>query len=322
MKRLFILFLLLGSGLASHSVYACDVCGCKLGGLYFGILPQFENHFVGLRYSNAAFRAAVNYNSDYLEDETSNDLYQRIDLIGRYSLSEKWKVNVIVPYLMNEMDGSHQRIVSNGIGDPMIIAYYQLVNNGADIARKNKHALLIGGGLKLPLGEFTAEDQGEIINRNFQLGSGSLDYLLSANYTVRRKAAGINAEASYKLNTANSDNYRFGNQFNMSTYAFYWMEWSGVSLLPYAGSYFEYGDNHTNFDFREVNTGGHATFASMGMQVYAGNLTVNMQYQVPVAQRFNTDGISEIEAGNRMSLSLLWNISKKKDMPGEGMMGN
>lgn len=297
----------------SNPAIGCDVCGCKLGGLYFGIMPQFDSHFIGVRYSSAYFKAAIRYNSEYLEDETSDDTYRRLDITGRFSINEKLKLNFILPYLSNVMNGSHQNIRSHGIGDPMVLLYYQAINNSVNNEDQVKHALLLGGGLKLPLGRFDAEDQGEIINRNFQMGSGSLDYLLSANYTIRRNAIGMNSESSYKINSRNKDEYRFGNQFNFSSYFFYWHEFKAITVLPYTGIYFEQAEKHQNHSAEEVNTGGHATFATLGAQAFKGNMTVNCMYQLPIAQRFNSDALSQIEAGNRFSISVMWNIQKKKD---------
>ena len=303
-----VVILLLASSLTSK---ACDVCGCKLGGLYFGILPQYNNHFIGLRYSHADFNATMNYNSNYLENESSRDTYQKVELMGRVVINKKFQLNFILPYLFNEMDGSHQDIYSSGMGDPMVLAYYQLLNNAESFTSDWKHALLVGAGLKLPLGEYKAQDNGELINRNFQLGSGSLDYLISLNYTLRKNSIGVNVETGYKLNTENSDHYKFGNQFNANSYFFYWKEIKKFSLMPYSGIYFEQGASHKNHDFEEHNTGGHATFCSIGLQSYLGTWTLNALFQVPLDQKFNSDQISKIEAGNRFTVGLLFNIPKK-----------
>ena len=298
---------------------ACDVCGCKLGGLYFGILPQFNTHFIGIRYSHATFKASLNYNSEYLEDEFSTDTYQRIDLMGRYSITEKLQINFLLPYMRNNMDGSHQNVTSHGMGDPMILVYFNPFNTGGETVRKWKHALLVGGGLKLPIGDYKKEDNGEIINRNFQLGSGSLDYVLSANYTLRYQNWGVNLESSYKINTANSLDYEFGNQANISGYLFNYVQTPQVSFLPYGGLFFETAGKHMDGRIEQVNTGGSATFATVGTQVFRNSFTLTMQYQHPVSQSFNSDHIATIEAGDRFTVGLLFNFSLKQkfEMPME-----
>ncbi len=310
MKKMIILTFVL---LASLKGMACDVCGCKLGGLYFGILPQYNTHFIGVRYSQATFRSSLQYNSDYLEDESSQDTYQRIDLMGRYSLSKKFQLNFLLPYMQNNMEGTHQDVTSSGIGDPVVLVYYNPVNTGEVLFKRWKQSLLVGGGLKLPLGAYRKEDGGKIINRNFQLGSGSLDYLLSANYTLRYKEWGINLESSYKFNTSNKLGYKFGNQLNASSYLFYYVQTPQVSFVPYAGVFFEKAGTHLDGKITQANTGGSATFGTLGTQVFRNNLTLTLQYQHPMAQHYRTDRVSTIETGSRFTVGLLFNFSLKKE---------
>ena len=41
----------------SSSLNACDVCGCAVSGHQFGILPQFQKHFAGIRYGYRSFKS-------------------------------------------------------------------------------------------------------------------------------------------------------------------------------------------------------------------------------------------------------------------------
>ncbi|MDX1912152.1 MAG: hypothetical protein SFV22_11725 [Saprospiraceae bacterium] len=52
--------LLLAVGLLAMlpAASACDVCGCSIGGNYFGILPQFHRNFAGFRWAQQSFRSA------------------------------------------------------------------------------------------------------------------------------------------------------------------------------------------------------------------------------------------------------------------------
>ncbi|WP_045113911.1 hypothetical protein [Microscilla marina] len=310
MKKIVLIIILASFALSSQ---ACDVCGCRLGGVYFGILPMHTTHFIGLRYSQAAFKASVTYgNNQYIANESSEDIYRRVDLMGRYSISRRLQVNFIVPYLMNDMNGSHQQVQSAGMGDPMVLLYYNLFNTANSGVSFWQHSLSLGGGLKMPVGEYQKLDDGLIINPNFQLGSGSLDYLLSMNYTLRYKKTGVNIESGYKMNTKNSEGYRFGNQFNTSAYLFQWLETPQVAFLPFAGVYYEQAEKHTNETIEQLNTGGNSLFGTVGLQVFRNNLSVNFTYQMPWVQNFNTDQLSNISAQNRFSVGLLYNFSLKK----------
>ena len=110
-----------------------------------------------------------------------------------------------------------QRKSLKGLGDIVISANYNLINTYDSADHFFKHNLLIGGGLKLPTGEFRAIENGLTVNQNFQLGTGSLDFLFNFIYTVRRKNLGLNTELSYSRNTTNKDEYKFGNAMRAGT---------------------------------------------------------------------------------------------------------
>lgn len=305
MKRLIVLSIICLIGFQKAN--SCDVCGCRLGGLSYGILPQHYQHMVGLKYSYAHFHAEMDHDSEYFSDEYSDDTYQRVDLIGRLELFPNVQLNVQVPYLNNQMSGSHQSVASHGLGDPMALLYFTPFNTGESTSAW-RHSLRIGGGVKFPLGDDQKEDGGVIINRNFQLGSGSLDYLLSTNYTFSMNDWGVNVETSYKLNTANSQDYRFGNQFNASAYAFRYLESSIVGFLPFAGMYFESAQQHRDGKVDQVNTGGEALFATIGTQIYYKRINLMLDYQYPLSQKYNSDNVATITAANRFSVGLIYSI--------------
>lgn len=309
--------MILPFALASLAAQACDVCGCGLGGVFFGILPQYNTHYLGLRYSFASFQSHINHNSEYTPNERSHDTYQKLELSSRLMLGDKWQVQMVLPYLSNDMNGTVQKVTSSGMGDPSVLVYYNLFNSGMDLMRNWRQSLLLGGGVKLPLGEFNKKDGGLLINPNFQLGSGSLDYLLSANYTVRYKQAGLNMESGYKFNTANGQGYRFGNQWNASSYGFYWVETMKVAYLPYAGLYYEQAAMHTDDGKYQINSGGNSLLATIGGQIYHKRLSFNMQYQVPVYQHYNSDEVASIETKGRFSLGLVCSFSLSKKITNE-----
>ncbi len=294
---------------------ACDICGCNMSGLYFGFLPMYKSHFVGMRYSQASFKAYIDNDDFYFEDEYSTDVYRRVELIGRFSLSKKLQIRYILPFAINEMSGSHQNVRSNGFGDPIVMAYYNPLNTGNDFTKTVMQTLVIGGGIKLPLGTHNKLDQGELINPNFQLGSGSIDYVLGLNYTARHNTIGLNIESSYKINSANSDNYKIGNQTNTSANFFYYIETPKLSILPFAGIYYEHANHHTSREIIEANTGGEAWLGTFGVQLFRSKLMVNMQYQTPISQSFNTDYNASIAGKDRFSISVIQNFtfSKKEE---------
>lgn len=305
MKKVFFIAIAL---LAAHVTMACDVCGCSLGGSYFGILPQFNKNFVGLRWSQARFHAYMNHQSDYLKPETSNDTYQKLELWGRYYVNKRIQLFAFIPYSFNSMKGTEQVVSSHGLGDITLIGNYLLLNTGEDKTKKFKHTWMAGAGVKLPTGDSNLEDKGVLVNPNFQLGTGSLDFLLSTVYTLRYQKAGLSVESGYKINTRNRNDYVFGNQFHASSQIFYWQNAGLFAFLPNAGVYFEQAAKHRDGTILQANTGGSSVQLMAGLETYVEGFTVGFTYKHPVNQHYNSDNIADITAKDSWLLSLTYNF--------------
>lgn len=288
---------------------ACDACGGSLGGFKFGIIPQGNTHFAGIKYSNANFYAEMQHGTS--EKEYSFDRYQRWDVMLRASITDKWQINFVLPYLYNQMNGSHEKESLSGLGDPFILLNRKIVETESSFERSFQHTLWFGLGLKAPLASFDYDLSGQLINPNFQLGSGSWDYLASINYTVSKRKIGVNLEGIYKFNTANTQDYRFGNQFSAQSHLFYSESIGIMDVIPFTGLQFEYGGMHTFQGFYEMNTGGNAQFANAGLQLKWKNILINSLYQRPLLQHFNSDQHVTIEAKGRYSIALILLIDKK-----------
>lgn len=304
MKRIVVLIIF--SLAVGHEVHACDVCGCSLGGNYFGILPLYNKNFVGLRWSQAKFHSYI-APTQYLPAEQSNDTYAKVELWGRYYLGKRVQLFAFIPYAYNDMKGTDQVVSANGLGDISIMGNYVLFSTGEGKS-DFKQTLIAGGGVKLPTGEFDLTDKGKIINRNFQLGTGSVDFNLNAVYTVLYKKTGINVETGYKINTRNRHDYLFGNQYRASAQLFYWQTLGQFSFLPHAGMNYEQGATHKDGHIIQVNTGGSAWLGSGGLDLYINRFTVGVNYQKPVSQKYNSDDTADITSKARWTLSLTFNF--------------
>ena len=270
----------------SVSGRACDICGCGLGNYYLGMVPQFNNSFFGVRYHYRQFHTQIRND----ETQFSNDYFQTVEFWGGINAGKKWQVLFFLPYNFNKQvsdDGTHKM---NGIGDIATIVNYSLLEK-TSMNKKNQlvyQQLLLGAGIKLPTGKSDIDPSASdiIALANSQFGTGSTDYMLNAAYTLRINKAGFTANLGYKLNSANKENYQFGNRFSSTTFFFFSMKSGAVTLTPNAGILYEQAAVNTLNKIVVDETGGYLTAAAAGLEVSFRKTTIGFNIQAPVSQDF------------------------------------
>lgn len=299
--RVFAIAILLITTSASH---ACDVCGCSLGAGYFGILPQFNKSFVGLRFAHNRFSARIHHEGSQLPVEFSSDRYTTAELWGGLYLSPNLQVIGFLPYQYNTMDGNIQVADVAGIGDASVMVQYIAFNTSNNIEKKIRQTVRFGGGLKLPTGKSDEQVSGVLLNRNFQPGTGSFDFMVNGIYTAVYGKTGVNIETGWKINTSDKGGYRFGNQFNTGASLFY--RYSGrnpmIAVLPNAGIYYEQAAVHKDGIVEQLNTGGSASFFSYGTEVYVYSFAFGINVKHPLSQGLNTENGVQLESGDRVRM--------------------
>ncbi|WP_051633308.1 hypothetical protein [Thermonema rossianum] len=311
--RYFILLLVIAL-LPVSNTQACEICGCGAGSYYFGIMPQFHRHFVGLRYRQAGFRSHVN--SDYLRTQ---EQFHIAEIWGRFYVHPRVQVMVFVPYGLHtrEVESSRSQSSLQGMGDAMVMGMYRVWDTAQDTTRVRswKHAFWLGGGVKTPTGVY--DSQGDLYNDpaanpNFQIGTGSWDFLLSALYTFRFTRWGISSQWSYKHNTANRDHYRFGHRLTQNTEFFYIHQLRRFGIMPHAGIYSEWIQKDENSRKVMESTGGYSHNAVAGLDLFfKQKVQVGFLVQSPIDQKLSA---GEVLAQNRYQLQvgILFSSFKKQ----------
>lgn len=279
MKIITIILLLLSTINSS----ACEVCGCGNGSSFFGILPQSHFKFGGLRYQTKTFES--HFTSNLLRTEEN---FQSIEPWLRLYPIKKTQLILMGSVQSNTQTimASGERKTLSGIGDLSALAHYNVVNTFFDsTAHTLDHIWLLGGGIKLPTGKFDyTMSQDEVANPNFQLGTGSVDYIINSIYTVRKNNIGLNLDLSYKINGTNRNHYKFANKSRVIVNGFMQLTAGDFSFLPNLGVLGEYNGHDKQNGIDNQFSGGYLTTAMLGSEVYYKKITAGFSLQKPLAQ--------------------------------------
>jgi hypothetical protein len=262
---------------------ACEICGCGVGNYYIGILPQFNHRFFGLRYHFNSFHTRLN---DY-PTQFSDDFYQTIELWGGLNLGKRWQLLVLVPYNINHQVSDEGRKNLQGLGDIVLLANYKLL----DLISANKRVsqqLWLGAGIKLPTGKFEIPTSNPDVAAiaNSQIGSGTTDIMLNSMYNIRIWRLGINSSASYKINSTNKQDYKFGNKTSASSFVYYVSAIGNVAISPNLGLIYEHSEP-SQLRSNKVNlTGGYLLQGSIGTEISLGKIATGFNVQLPIRQNF------------------------------------
>ena len=281
-----ILFFLLLS-INSPIIKACEICGCGVGNFYMGILPNFDSKFVGLRYQYLKYHTEITGD----KSQFSNDTYQTVELWTGWNIGKRWRVMAFVPYQINKQSTDDGIKQDNGLGDITVLGNFSLLHTyhlGAN-KKTTEHQLWIGAGIKAPTGSYhldLTEPDANIGDVNAQMGTGSTDFLLNSSYVVRINKWGVNTTANYKINTTNSDQYYFGNRFTANSLVYYSIQAKKVGIAPNAGLLYEHAAaNYLNSE-KVDQTGGYATFATLGSETSYKKIAAGINFQLPLTQNF------------------------------------
>lgn len=299
MKKILLVLLVM----SQLETLACDICGCANGSAFVGLTPRAGTQFIGLRYRHRTYDSHLN--SVLLK---TRETYQTAELWGRFYPVKNVQVMAFLPYNSNHqvLKNSGTEAVKNGIGDAIVLAHVTVFNSFLDTTNTSHvyQSLMIGGGVKLATGKFEYGYEGEI-NPNFQLGTGSTDFLLSVIHTIKMHDWGLNTEIGGRISTRSNDKYRFGNRINGSLTAFYSKSWGLFSIMPNAGAIVDYGFRDIKEGVRNSQTGGVATLANAGVELYYSRFNLGLSYRLPVYQNL---GEGELKSLPQMGVSFTVNF--------------
>ena len=285
MKKLFIALIM---GLSYTSINACDICGLGTSNYNPFLFPQLSKNYISLNYLHRQYHI---HSNEGLVKETINTIL----VSAQFSINQKLQLVAIAPYQLNNQQNWYGTNNTKGAGDVTLQANYRLWNKQA---RSNTQTLVVGGGLKLPTGNYTAVKSNAIEDQNFQLGTGSIDYLLNASYRLSYRKWVFSAITSYKYNTQNKENYRYGDMLTAGATAVYRKELKKFSFAPYLQVMNETQLKDANNHFLQDHSGGNALFTGGGIDINTKKIAVGFNYQFAAHQNLSK---GEVIAKPRLS---------------------
>ena len=291
--------------LFTNKTMACDICGCGVGNYYIGLLPQFSKSFVGLRYQFSSFHTIITGNTS----QYSKELFNTIEVWGGFNIGKRWQVITIVPINIIHQINDDGILKNSGLGDIAVMSNYKLYNHVSATAGKKLIAqtIWISAGVKAPTGKFNiaVNEPNLAALANTEVGSGSTDFILNANYIVSINRWGLTTNLQYKINNTNRYNYYFGNKLSAGSTAYYTIITPKFTITPNAGLLYTHNQINKFNQLKIADSDGYFLSSAIGSAFNYKKITVGCSLQIPLSQRFaNGQTITKTKAMFHISFSL------------------
>lgn len=304
---IFLLIFIFQQGMASTPppnfkkyLYDCDACGCSASGGGMGFSSMINQNFVGVRYFYQSYssRDGIFNDSKWIDEN-----FNTVQLWARIPVFKNFQVSALVPYHFHNRELSTGEQTINGLGDVTVLGLYTVYQTKKD-STVLVHTLQVGAGVKAPTGKYDAENR-QSVNPSFQVGTGSWDYMLAAEYVIRHKSLGLNTMLNYTFKTENDKYYQFGDQFNYAGTFFYTLESDKVTFVPQIGIAGEVYATNRQYNEDVPNTKGDILLGKLGLEAGAGNFSFGINGMLPISQNL-TGG--RVEANYRWSVNLNYSL--------------
>ena len=308
---------------------ACDICGCFMGitpydnqsGIslmhryrifngyqHYGQSAQFFPKGAQPFFPTSLNETDPNYSHSHKGDPTDFEAFRVMELRGKYFLAKRLELNAFVPYVMNTSQINGRQLDLSGLGDVTLFAGYHLIRAIETAGVQSR--LIVGGGLKLPTGDFR---RGSAPGRRYpvlnQPGTGTTDGFVYANYIGSYRSIGLSVNGSYRRGVAN----RFEEALAPGTTAFANLFYrlplnQNWQLYPSAQFFYEKTKGEL---FEGQLTGEHAMNNALlgpGLDIYYKNLSLNTSVQFPVY----TASTDHPASAGRLVLALGYSFKQSK----------
>lgn len=197
----------------------CTAGTSSLGGIERSVIPV-DNLSVMAGFDYNYLGAAFDARNEIEDPLNRTATVSYFTLQMEYGLSERVSVLGIINYTFRERNVTYSSSVDNttqdvtfngqGFGDLVLIGKYEIIR--ADFF--SPFTLAIGGGVKLPTGDFRRENNGSRLAIDLQPGTGAIDGLFwsYASYNFQSINLSLYGNLLYRYTGTNLEGYKIGDE--------------------------------------------------------------------------------------------------------------
>jgi len=307
--------------LTASMAQACDVCGIFLGiqphdrVSSFSLLWRYR-HLEGT-ITNPAQALAVPKHGDHgggapLQPGGNHyrELYQVVELRADLWLTDRIALLASLPAVNNYR--AVNGFIGNdiyGVGDPLLIGRY-MVANTRKLGEEERiaHRLMLGGGVKLPLGRNDVTYNDVAVGMDQQPGTGTWDALGTVEYMVRNGRNGGAVTLIGRLNGRDGTAHRMGHGLSSTAELFHrWDVKDNLKLMPSLGLYHELTGRDAIGDAFVQGTGSSTLFTHVGTRLWWRSWGFQAMFQYAIGHDL---GDMMVPNRERVIIGMTYNLIK------------
>jgi hypothetical protein len=306
--------------------FSCDICGN-----FMGITPYDNQSQICLLHRYRVFNGYRNYqvksnfavpgaykiahNDSSLNGNASSgsqthsskdyESFKVFELRGKYFINSRCEINAIIPLQQIKTNYNDVKFQTTGLVDPSLFAGYHVIKRLNGYAVKQR--LIVGVGIKFPLGKNDKQFNNYRLSLLNQNGTGSWDSFYYLNYIVSKNKFGLNSNTLFKLNGTNKFKEQVGNSINQILNVFIKLELKNIKFFPSVVANYEYTKGVYIFKKLQENTNMNALLLGPSLDVSYKNFVFNTSFQFNVYERVSSQSLS---TAGRLVLALTYNFKK------------
>ena len=265
------------------------------------------------QFAPSPLNADNGYQHSHRGDPTDFEVFRVVELRAKYYLARRLELNVFLPYVMNTEQSNGRQLNTSGLGDVTVFGAYHVLRRIETAGLQSR--LLLGGGLKLPTGDFRRQNAAGIRYPLLsQPGTGTTDVFGYLNYIAGYRSLGLSLTGTLRHTGENAFRNSLAPSVSAFANLFYRIplgpDWQ---VYPSAQGYYE----HSAGEMLDGQlTHEHALNDALlgpGLDIYYKNFSLNTSVQLPV---FTATTDHPASAG-RMVVALGYSLKQSKYLLGK-----